>query len=374
MNECSVSGSQAAVMTRLSARNLFLPALVLAAVGVNVAAQSVHTNIATACVGCHASQARLQPDTPMGRGMQWPDVNPLFKTHPQLTFRKGAYTYTVETKNGRPTYSVTDGTRTVSLPIHWSFGKGAQTWVLEKDGQLLESMVSYYPSIDGLEITTGDQLLTPQNLDEAVGRKLRTSEPKDCFGCHSTGAVSNGKLHLDTLEPGVRCQHCHTGAEAHMVAAQQGEAYETAPPDLRKLLSEDISNFCGQCHRTWETVVRSRWRGEINVRFQPYRLANSKCFNGTDPRASCIACHDPHQDLVRDDNFYDSKCLACHASKNGLANASAPSASHRDAPACTVANDKCVSCHMPKIKLPNGLMTFHDHEIRIVKPGAPYPD
>jgi Cytochrome c554 and c-prime len=339
-----------------------------------VSAQAAHPNPASACAGCHASQARPQADTPMGRAMQWPDANPLFKSHPQLSFRKGPYTYTVETKPGQTIYSVSDGTRTISLPIHWSFGKGAQTWVLEKDGDLYESMVSYYPSIDGLEITTGDAELKPQNLDEAVGRKLRQSEPKDCFGCHSTGAVSMGNLHLETLTPGVACEHCHTGAITHMVAAVQGEAYETAPPDLRKLSTEDISNFCGQCHRTWETVVRSHWRGEVDVRFQPYRLANSKCFDGTDPRISCIACHDPHQDIVKADSFYDPKCLACHASKNEAASAANAPGSRRDAKACSVASAGCVSCHMPKVKLPNGLVTFHDHEIRIVKPGSPYPD
>jgi len=311
----------------------------------------------------------------MGRGMQWPDADPLFKTHPELNFRKGPYTYSIETKGNQRFYSFTDGARTISLPIRWNFGKGAHTWVLEKDGELYESMVSYYPSIDGLGITTGDEVLTPQNLDEAVGRKLRKSEPKDCFGCHSTGAEWMGKLHLETLEPGVGCEHCHAGANAHMVAAFQGEAYETAPPDLTKLSTEDISSFCGQCHRTWEAVVRGGWRGEINVRFQPYRLANSKCFDGTDPRISCIACHDPHQDLVREDNFYDPKCLACHASRNESANASAAqTASRHDAKACSAANAGCVTCHMPKVKLPNGLMTFHDHEIRIVNPGAPYPD
>jgi len=354
---------------RLSTRRI-LPVVVILAAGVNVAAQAAHQNIASACAGCHASQARPQPDTPMGRGMQWPDTNPLFKSHPALNLRKGPYTYSVETKGNQPVYSVTDGTRTISLPIRWSFGKGAQTWVLEKGGELYESMVSYYPSIDGLEITTGDAVLTPQDLDEAVGRKLREGEPQDCFGCHSTGAVSMGKLHLQTLEPGVTCEHCHTGAKAHMVAAFQGEAYDTAPPDLRRLSSEDISNFCGQCHRTWETVVRSGWRGEVDVRFQPYRLANSNCFDGTDPRISCIACHDPHQELVTADNLYDGKCLACHASKN----ASPPGGGHNDAKVCTVASANCASCHMPKVKLPNGLMTFHDHEIRIVKPGAPYPD
>jgi hypothetical protein len=347
--------------------------VLLAACG-KAAAQAAKHNIALACAGCHASQSGPQPDTPMGRGMQWPDADPLFKSHPELNVRKGPYTYAVETKGTQSIYSVTDGARTISLPIRWSFGKGAQTWVLEKDGELYESMVSYYPSIDGLGMTTGDETLAPQNLDEAVGRKLRKGEPKDCFGCHSTGAVSIGKLHLETLEPGITCEHCHAGANAHMVAALQGAAYDTAPPDLRKFSSEDISNFCGQCHRTWETVVRSGWRGEINVRFQPYRLANSKCFDGTDPRISCIACHDPHQDLVREDRSYDAKCLACHASTNESANASTQTGSHRDAKACTAASANCVTCHMPKVKLPNGLMTFHDHEIRIVKPGAPYPD
>lgn len=354
-------------------RSIFLSFIYFAASGI-LTAQATHPNPASACAGCHASQARPQPDTPMGRAMQWSDSNPLFKSHLQLSFRKGPYTYMVETKGGQTLYSVTDESRTISLPIRWSFGKGAQTWVLEKQGELYESLVSYYPSIDGLEITTGDEELKPQNLDEAVGRKLRASDAKDCFGCHSTAAVSMGKLHLDTIQPGVSCEHCHSGASNHMVAAFQGEASETSPPDLRKLSSEDISNFCGQCHRTWETVVRSRWRGEIDVRFQPYRLANSQCFDGTDPRASCIACHDPHQDLVTQDGFYDSKCLACHASRSDSANAAAQNGSHRDAKACSVANEKCVSCHMPKVKLPNGLMTFHDHEIRVVKPSAQYPD
>ena len=358
---------------RLRSHKMLL-VLVLFATSLHATAQATHPQSASACAGCHASQAKTQPDTPMGRGMQWPDADPLFKTHPDLTFRKGLYTYTVRSEKDQPVYSVTDGSRTITLPIHWSFGKGAQTWVLEKDGQLLESMVSYYPSIDGLEITTGDQDLTPQNLDEAVGRKLREGEPRDCFGCHSSGDVVKGTLHLQMLEPGVTCEHCHSGADSHMLAAIQGEAYGTAPPDLRKLTSEDISNFCGQCHRTWETVVRSNWRGPVDVRFQPYRLANSKCFDGTDPRISCIACHNPHQDLVTDEKSYDSKCLACHASKGDSASVSRQAAEHRDAKACPVASANCASCHMPKVKLPNGLVTFHDHEIRIAKPGTPYPN
>src|SRR5436190_12226561 len=159
--------------------------LAIIAAGLAASAQTRPESIASACVGCHASQARPQPDSPMGLGMQWPELNPLFKSRPKLTFHKGLYKYIIETKADQTTYAVTDGTNTISLPIRWSFGKGAQTWVLEKNGELLESMVSYYPSVNGLDITTGDETLTPHNLDEAVGRKLSKSEPKDCFGCHS---------------------------------------------------------------------------------------------------------------------------------------------------------------------------------------------
>jgi len=304
----------------------------------------------------------------MGRALQLPGSDPTLASHSTLTFEKFGYTYTVETQGGQSTYSVTDGKQTIKLPIRWNFGKGAQTWMFERNGAYYESLVSYYPSIGRLEITTGDESLVPHDLEEAVGRKLGRSEPRDCFGCHATGAAPNGELNLGHMEPGVTCEHCHTGTSAHMAAASQGEAYYSTPPDLKKLSSEDVSNFCGQCHRSWEMVIRSRWRGEINVRFQPYRLANSKCFNGTDPRISCIACHDPHRNVETGETAYDSKCLACHQSKN------APPAPQADARACPVAASKCASCHMPEVKLPNGLMSFHDHEIRVVRAGKPYPD
>lgn len=340
-------------------------ALLLAA-NTAFAQQNPAQDPAAACARCHSSQVQTQPNTFMAHALQPPGANPVLNSKPTLTFQKFGYTYTVETKPGQNTYSVTDGTRTITLPIRWTFGNDAQTWVFDRDGVFYESLVSYYPSVGGLEITTGDADITPKNLDEAVGRKLPPNEPKACFGCHSTGAVVDGQLTLNSLQPGVKCEHCHIGASSHVVSALQGEGAESAPPDLRKLSSEDLLNFCGQCHRTWETVIRGPWRGEINVRFQPYRLANSKCFSGTDPRISCIACHDPHKDLVTDTAAYDGKCLACHAKSAAATPASAKT--------CPVAKTNCASCHMPEVKLPNGLATFHDHLIRVVKPGTPYPD
>ena len=56
--------------------------------------------------------------------------------------------------------------------------------------------------------------------------------------------------------------------------------------------------------------------GTGNIRFQPYRLAKSSCYysDPKDRRISCIACHNPHEAVVREPAFYDAKCLSCHAS------------------------------------------------------------
>ena len=303
----------------------------------------------------------------MARALALPGANPVLQANPKLTARKGGYDYAVETVGDKSTYTVSDGTGKLTIPIRWNFGEGAQTWVLEHEGKLYESLMSFYPKIKGLDTTVGDEALTPHTLVEAMGRELSSGETKACFGCHASNAVHDRNLTTETLQPGVTCEHCHMGSSSHLLDAIQGQ-FDSAPPKIGKMSTEDISNFCGQCHRTWETVVRSHFKGEINVRFQPYRLANSKCFNGTDPRISCVACHDPHVNIVREDSTYDSKCLACHAASSHVA------AGASGAKSCPVAKENCVSCHMPKVTLPNGHMTFNDHQIRIAKPGDPFPN
>jgi hypothetical protein len=333
-----------------------------------VSSPAADTQEAKACGRCHEAQASMQPETQMGRAMQPLGDNPTLDAHPRLTFQSGAYSFVVETHGGKSQYTVTDGNRTITLPILWTMGAQAQTWILERNGKMYESLVSYYPSVDGLDITTGDERWVPKNLEEAVGRPLSDEDQKTCFNCHATNALVDQKLNLKSLHPGLTCEHCHTSALAHMNGMMQGDM-SIIPPKLGKMSSEDTANFCGQCHRSWELVVRSHWKGPSNVRFQPYRLENSKCFDGTDPRIRCTACHDPHEKVVRDSAYYDVKCLACHAPA-----ITASAANTIQAKSCPVAKANCQSCHMPVVPLPNGHLKFTDHEIRVVKAGEPYPN
>ncbi len=301
----------------------------------------------------------------MGIGIQLPDDQVVLKKHGKLTFEAAGYQYAIENKDGMNMYTVSDGTNSLALPIRYAFGVSSQTFVLEYGGRFYESLVSYYPRIDGLAITMGSERLRPHNLVEAMGRETPNGEIVSCFGCHSSGAVSQGKLTLDSMKPGLDCEHCHAGSTAHMEAISQGKQ-AALPKKLGAMPAEDISEFCGTCHRTWSTVVRMRIWGEMNVRFQPYRLANSKCFLGNDKRISCTACHNPHADLVQDDRSYDRNCLACHAKASPGRIAFQKS--------CPVSDSNCVSCHMPKVELPGSHSVFTDHQIRIVRAGDRYPN
>lgn len=351
----------------------FLRNVLLALLSASIALGEGPASQSSACGGCHRVQTLHQVETPMAQALLLPSDNVTLKSHPNLTAQKGPYTYTVKTDEGGSAYIVSDGLNKLALPIRWTFGKRMQTWVFERDGRYFESLVSFYPGSNRIDTTVGDEKLTAHTLDEAAGREITTREAKDCFGCHSTNAIVNGRLALDSLEPGVTCERCHKGSTGHLIDAVQGRL-DSTPPRLKNLSSEDMNGFCGQCHRSWETVIRTGIRGEANVRFQPYRLENSKCFDGADPRLRCTTCHDPHEQLVRDDATYDRTCLACH---NSPMRRSSTLTSGRAAPrSCPVAKGGCVSCHMPKIRInsPGGLLTFTDHQIRIAKPGEPYPN
>jgi predicted CXXCH cytochrome family protein len=115
-------------------------------------------------------------------------------------------------------------------------------------------------------------------------------------------------------------------------------------------------------------------RGVMNVRFQPYRLTNSKCYDAEDPRISCIACHDPHEPRKRAAAFFDARCAACHNAASSAAPVALKETSKRVAKLCPVAKANCTSCHMPKVEIPGSHFKFSDHHIRIARSGDPYPN
>jgi hypothetical protein len=353
--------------TKTIAKSVAAAAICLAWAGA-VEAADTHAR-QTTCATCHREEATSFPHAPMGIGMELPPNQQLLKDHPKLTAEANGYSYEVERKGDASTYTVKDSSGALSLPIKYAFGVRNETFVFEYQDRFYESMMSYYESVNGLAVTMGSERLRPHNLVEAMGRLVSEQEITACFNCHGTGGVTAEKLTLNSLKPGLDCDHCHAGATAHMQSLTGGQP-APVPKKLGDMAAEEMSEFCGQCHRTWATVVGQRIFGEKNVRFQPYRLANSKCFLGDDKRIRCTACHEPHHDLVREEASYDKACLACHSLKGAPVSATATAAMQK---ACPVADKNCVSCHMPKVRAPGSGSVFNDHDIRVVHTGDPYP-
>ena len=288
----------------------------------------------------------------------------ILRTHPILTLTAGKYSYRIERKGDQSIYSVSGREQTFSTPIAWAFGLGAagQTYVYERDGSFYQTRVSYYKEINGLDLTIGAANKTPGNTVDAAGQLMDRDEKVACFGCHATNATRGKDLTLETMLPGIQCERCHGPAENHLKGIERGDPKLAEMKNLKSLSTEEISNFCGQCHRTWEQIASGGKMGINDVRFQPYRLTNSKCYYTEDARISCIACHVPHREADKVDRHYDAKCQACHGGGK------------REAVACKVATQNCVGCHMPKLELPGSHNRFTDHQIRIVRANEPYPN
>jgi len=326
------------------------------------------------CAECHEGKAASQSRSSMGMAMESIKDSKILTEHQKLAFRNGPYSYEITRKGDQSFYAVTDGKETISLPILFAFGQGkaGQTYVLQYDGAYYESLVSFYNETKGLDFTIGQTRDVPASLLGALGRRLSKSETLSCFGCHATGAVSGSSLHLDKLTLGVKCEACHGPGGGHVAAGKAGEPNAKLIFNPARLGGDELTqDFCAACHRGAGEFASLKGMGVNNVRFQPYRIFNSKCYSD-DRRISCAACHDPHEPLNADAAYFDSKCMACHAAGGNTARAAAKPNAQASAPACRVGTKNCASCHMPKVELTGAHFKFTDHYIRVVRPNEPY--
>jgi Cytochrome c554 and c-prime len=320
------------------------------------------------CAACHSSVAKTYNATPMAQAGALAGDEKILRSHPRLSFHVGRFTCQLIRQANGTLFKVSDGKKTITEPIYWAFGKGVagQTYVFWRDGAYYQSLVSFYRDISGLGPTIGVPG-APHNLEEALGQRMTRGDAQLCIGCHTTGAVMGGEFWPKDSFPGVACEACHGPGARHVAAIQQGNTQNLAIINPGRFAPFELDNFCGSCHRTWEQVQIMGITDIKNVRFQPYRLEKSRCWDAMDSRISCLACHNPHQTLVRNASFYDSKCLACHLLKG------AATEPHHPGAACPISTQNCTTCHMPRYVLPGGHFKFADHDIRIVRPGAPYP-
>ncbi len=295
----------------------------------------------------------------------------MFRSRPKLSLSTPPIQTVIRRDQTSVKYVVTGLGDSISAELLWSIGDGVkgQTFILNYLGMLFESQLSYFPSIGGLDVTPEHPRTPPDFLEAALGAPQTEQAAKQCFACHTTASSVQNHFDPGHAIPGVSCEACHGPGASHVKAIKAGQLKTATEAILNpgSFGPVEIVDFCGACHRAPLDVAAAQDHGPLNIRFQPYRLAKSRCWSLPDPRITCIACHDPHQPLVREAAFYDGKCRACHEPATSDHSTHSVQGSTRFT--CPVSTEHCVSCHMPKYEDPQFHGSFTDHYIRIVRPG-----
>lgn len=256
-------------------------------------------------------------------------------------------------------------------------GHHATTFVTVLDlypARFLEHRLTHYAKDDTLKITPGQDSASPAPGTTPHGRELSHRDSRKCFTCHTTQLSAHPGVDVDppTLIPAVTCERCHGPGRGHVEAARDLTATEeidlSMPMGRGRWTVQSQLTLCGDCHRHPSRVPTSRLDPDdpVLARFQPVGLSQSRCFQGSGGRMTCVTCHDPHARASSDPVFYENACLQCHApSSPDLAPAITGEPPPGPSPPCPVSpTSGCISCHMPGIDSGQHIL-FTDHWIRV---------
>lgn len=250
--------------------------------------------------------------------------------------------------------AVLKGTNRIFAPLEWAFGAGAQGQTpvgIYKD-KYFEHRISYYPESRQAARTLGHPGEASKTLEGALGLVLAPGTAYRCFNCHATGVRWRGASpDLSRMQPGVTCERCHSGGGEHVAAARQSGAAAEIRSSISnpgRFTPKALIAACGECHRSPE--ADGNIADPLTIRFQPVGLLASKCFRKGE-ELSCLTCHNPHEDVRREWQFYASKCLGCH-----------PAAVKVESDCKRQEKQNCLPCHMPRSS-PAPFLSFTDHRI-----------
>ncbi len=338
-----------------------------------------------ACAGCHAENNNSYLHSAHSRAFA--DVDP--KSEPpdgSFYHELSRRSYRVYRKDGQLRHEevvrAADGKEIerVDLPVKYLVGSGhfSRTYVVEADGFLHESPITWYASKKKWDLSPGYNLAQHPGFERPIGA--------GCVNCHVGRVSEQGAFNrLSFQEKAIGCENCHGPGSLHQQLhltkkLAQGEEDLTIvnPRKLSRSLQEAI---CASCHQSTTAAVLVRGRNADD--FRPGRplsdywihyefkgnnnqmtvvghidqLRQSACYkkSGT---MTCVSCHDPHRSAEPKDKvaFHREQCLSCHATQ-----ACKLELNER----ITRKGDNCVACHMPRGKTEIPHIAFTHHRIGI---------
>ncbi|MBM3970402.1 MAG: hypothetical protein FJ302_11140 [Planctomycetes bacterium] len=347
-----------------------------------------------ACRTCHADHDAAFRHTGMGRSMA--DVD-LTREPPDGEFEHpvSKRRYEVRRHDGqlwhRELLLVDDPAEVLlaEYPVKFVIGSGhhSLTYLVEVDGFLVESPLTWYMSRKAWGMSPGYDVAEHSGFERATG--------EGCLTCHASRAEALDKsLHrMHIFEAAIGCERCHGPGELHVEKHRERTAAADSQTELDRTivnpshLSRELSEaVCQQCHLRSTATILTRGRQisdfRPGLRLQEFRtdfwldvpdkpmtvvghveqLHLSRCYQKSN-KLTCLTCHAPH-DVGGEQKSkpHQAICLSCHRPEHCREEVSQRRKLSPD-------ND-CVQCHMPSSNTEIPHLAFTHHRIGVHQPVA----
>jgi hypothetical protein len=341
-----------------------------------------------ACAGCHTEIAETYRHHPMGRALAPVETaSPIerYDAKANNPFRAGQLSYTVERRGARVRHRESAGPVALQVEVAFALGSGARarSYLIDRDGYLFQSPVTWYPHARRWELSP-----SYEQRNQHFNRPITPG----CLFCHANFAEHVPHT-VNRYRPpifrghAIGCERCHGPGELHVRRHTDGEAF--TPPDetivnpakLEHSLREAV---CQQCHLQGEQRVLVRGRADFDYRpglplqlfavdFVDARdrgaeakfvgtveqMVGSRCYGASrDPKKlGCASCHDAHKHPAPAERVahYRGRCLQCHTE----ASCRLPPAARRQ----KSKDDSCIECHMPRAGSEVNHTSITDHRV-----------
>jgi predicted CXXCH cytochrome family protein len=297
------------------------------------------------CAGCHGKLTRAYHGHPMGRSASMPGEGPEripdtiltdnLRLSVQWQGKQLIHRVSYLDNAGKPLAGVPSAQAAIAFVL----GSGTQgrAYVVDHDGYLYQSPLSWYSRIKKWDLSPGYQ----HNF-----RHFNRPIPFRCLFCHGDGAHAVegtvNRYQSPLVLRAIGCERCHGPGELHVAARQRGDDLGAVDPTivnphhLTPALREDV---CLQCHLVGKLSVVRRGRSLAAYRpglplsaflsvfvdppedadnykavGHPEQLHVSRCYTASKGKLGCTSCHDPHQEPAPAQRVahYRAACLSCH--------------------------------------------------------------